>query len=89
MSPGIFPQGTVLGVIFFIIIFKGACLRLTFDERFQTKLSDDANLLQEMVDNLKIFSSERQMLVNTDKSSVMKFSTSRTKDFPAEISLDD
>ena len=136
--PGSSPQGTVLGVILFIIIFNGACLRpsiprpiwpffnkandpaavkmkfvddlsvavrvnletdliedmdrmkpLTFDERFQTKLSDDANLLQEMVDNLKIFSSERQMLVNTDKSSVMKFSTSRTKDFPAEISLDD
>ena len=136
--PGSSPQGTVLGVILFIIIFNGASLRpsiprpiwpffnkksndpealkmkfvddlsiaarvnldadliddierqrpLTFDERFQTKLSDDANVLQEIVDKLKDFASERQMLVNNVKSAVMMFSTSRTKAFPAEISLD-
>jgi hypothetical protein len=60
---------------------------LTFDERFQTKLSDDANVLQEIVDRLKDFAGERQMLVNNDKSSVMMFTTSRTKAFPAEIFL--
>ena len=137
--PGSSPQGTVLGVILFIIIFNGAALRpsiprplwpflskknndpteirmkfvddlsvavkvnlntdivgdigrqkpLNFDERFETKLSDDHNLLQEIIDNLKIFSSARQMIINSEKSSVMKFSQSRTKDFPIEIKLDD
>ena len=135
--PGSSPQGTVLGVILFIIIFNGASLRptiprpiwpffnkksndpealkmkfvddlsiaarvnlnadliddmgrqrpLTFDERFQTKLSDDANMLQEIVNRLKDFAGERQMLVNNDKSSVMMFTTSRIKAFPAEIFL--
>jgi hypothetical protein len=137
--PGSSPQGTVLGVILFIIIFNGASLRptiprpswpifskktndpaaikmkfiddlsvaakvnldvdliidldrpkpLTFEERFQTKLTDEANILQQIVDNLKVFASERQMMINTDKSCVMKFCTSRTKAFPIEIKLDD
>ena len=137
MLPGSSPQGTVLGVILFIIIFNSAALRpviprpsgpllsktndplaikvkfiddlsvaakvnlktdlvsdmgrpkpLTFDERFETKLSDDVNILQQIIDNLNIFASERQMLINSDKSSVMKFSKSRTKSFPAEIKVD-
>ena len=137
--PGSSPQGTVLGVILFIIIFNGACLRptiprpswpffckgrndpadiklkfvddlsvaakvcldddliedtnrakpLSFDERFETKLSEEANTLQKIIDDLQIFASERQMKINNDKSSVIKFSTSRTKAFPAEIKLDD
>ena len=138
MLPGSSPQGTVLGVILFIIIFNSAALRpsiprpswpffskktndplaikvkfiddlsvaakvnletdlvsdigrpkpLTFDERFETKLSDDANILQKIMDNLKIFANERQMVINSDKSVVMKFSKSRTKSFPSEIKVD-
>ena len=127
--PGSSPQGTVLGVILFIIYFNGAALRpsiprpswpffskkrndptaisvkvnldadivddigrqkpLNFEERFETKLGDDKNVLQELIDNLKIFASQRQMIINTRKSSVMKFSKSRTKDFPIELKLDD
>ena len=138
--PGSSPQGTVLGVILFIIIFNGAALRpniprpswpflskttndpvaikmkfiddlsiaarislnsdlvedtldrqkpLTYDERFGTKLSDDSNFLQHIVDSLKEFSNERQMKINSDKSSVMKFCTSRTKAFPTEIKVGD
>jgi hypothetical protein len=138
MLPGSSPQGTVLGVILFIIIFNSAALRpsiprpswpffskktndplaikvkfiddlsvaakvnletdlgsyigrpkpLTFDERFETKLSDDVNILQKIMDNLKIFANERQMVINCDKSVVMKFSKSRTKSFPSEIKVD-
>ena len=62
---------------------------LSFDERFETKLSEEANTLQKIIDDLQIFASERQMKINNDKSSVIKFSTSRTKAFPAEIKLDD
>jgi hypothetical protein len=60
---------------------------LTFDERFETKLVDE-NLLQETINNLRVFANERQMIINTKKSSVMKFSKSRTKDFPVEMKLD-
>ena len=137
--PGSSPQGTVLGVILFIIYFNGAALRpsiprpswpffskkrndptaisvkfvddlslavkvnldadivddigrqkpLNFEERFETKLGDDKNVMQELIDNLKIFAGQRQMIINTRKSSVMKFSKSRTKDFPLELKLDD
>ena len=136
--PGSSPQGTVLGVILFIIIFNGAALRpsiprtswpffskkrndpasvhmkfvddlsvavkvnldddlvnddhirqkpLTFDERFETKLVDE-NLLHETINNLRVFANERQMIINTKKSSVMKFTKSRTKNFPVEMKLD-
>ena len=137
--PGSSPQGTVLGVILYIIIFNGAALRpaiprpswpffskkandpaaiklkfiddlsvaarvnlekdlvddfgrpkpLTFEERFETKLSDDKNILQEIVNNLKTFASERQMAINSDKTVVMQFTKSRTKAFPSEIKISD
>ena len=135
--PGSSPQGTVLGVILFIIIFNGAALRptiprpswpllpkmsnapaaiklkfvddlsiaasvslnndlihvdrqkpLAFEERFGTDLSDDVNILQKIVDQLCEFSDGRQMLLNKDKSKVMKFCMSRTKAFPAEVKID-
>ena len=60
---------------------------LTFDEMFETKLVDE-NLLQETINNLRVFANERQMIINTKKSSVMKFTKSRTKDFPVEMKLD-
>ena len=137
--PGSSPQGTVLGVILFIIIFNGAALRPTiprpscpffskknndpaditvkfvddlsvatrvnldtdlvsdldrpephtFDERFKTKIMDDKNVLQEVIDDLTVFAGQRQMQINAEKSSVMKFTTSRTKAFPSEIKLGD
>jgi hypothetical protein len=37
---------------------------LTFDERFETKLVDE-NLLQETINNLRVFANERQMIINT------------------------
>ena len=139
LLPGSSPQGTVLGVIIFIIIFNGAALRpeiprpswpflskkhndpseikmkfidylsiavkvdleahleadpgrqkpLTFAERFETKQTNENNTMQEIIDNLKVFATERQMLINKEKTSVIKFSKSRTKDFPLEIKLDD
>ena len=139
LLPGSSPQGTVLGVIIFIIIFNGAALRpeiprpswpflskkhndpseikmkfiddlsiavkvdleahleadpgrqkpLTFAERFEVKQTNENNTMQEIIDNLKVFATERQMLINKEKTSVIKFSKSRTKDFPVEIKLDD
>ena len=68
---------------------NGRMKPLNFSERFETKLSEDSNILQELVDSLDIFSNTRQMKINFKKSAVMKFSKSRTKDFPAEIKLDD
>merc|ERR1712106_1270594 len=61
----------------------------TFDERFKTKIMDDKNVLQEVIDDLTVFAGQRQMQINADKSSVMKFTTSRTKAFPSEIKLGD
>ena len=128
--PGSSPQGTVLGVILFIILFNGAALRPsiprpswplfprmsndpeaikvkfiddlsiaakvklsdlvnhdrpgphTYDERLGTKISDDSNILQQIVDNLVVFSEDRQMVINSGKSSIMKICT---KAFPTEI----
>ena len=139
LLPGSSPQGTVLGVILFIIIFNGAALRpaiprpvwpffskkhndpstikmkfvdglsvatrinletdlmsdldrprpLNSDERFETKITDEANALQQVIDNLTVFSRERQMVINSEKSCVMKFIKSKTKDFPSEIKLNE
>ena len=136
--PGSSPQGTVLGVILFIIYFNGAALRPTiprpswpffsrkrndpaavkmkfvddlsiavkvhlqddivddigrqrphtFDERLETKLSE-SNALKDIMDQLEIFSADRQMKVNSGKSCIMKICKSRSKAFPTEIKLDD
>ena len=58
---------------------------LAFAERFKTELANEANIIQKIADGLSKFSEERQMLINSSKSKVMKFSVSRTKDFPAEV----
>ena len=137
LLPGSSPQGTVLGVILFIIIFNGAALRpsiprqswpflskknndpaaitvkfvddlsmavrvnleldLTgdegrpkppnFEERFEYKLKDESNALQVMIDDLRVFANERNMVIDEKKSSVIKFSKSRTKDFPTEMKM--
>ena len=129
--PGSSPQGTVLGVILFIIIFNGAALRpdiprpswpffskmakdpaaiklkfiddlsvaarvnlkkdlvndfgITFDERFETKLSDDKNTLKEIVKNLKLFSSDinqfRQNCCNAVQQVKNKIISLRNKNF--------
>ena len=136
--PGSSPQGTVLGVILFIIYFNGAALRpmisrpswpffsrksndpdaikmkfvddlsiaakvnlkndivvdigrqkpLSYDERLETKV-DDSHVLQQIVDQLEVFSAERQMKVNSDKTCVMKICKSRSKAFPTEIKIGD
>ena len=135
--PGSSPQGTVLGVILFIIYFNGAALRpriprpswffskkrndpvdismkfiddlsvavkvnlkndiievkdrqrpLTYDQRMETKIYDENNL-QQIIQKLEIFSSERQMRINATKSSVMKICKSRTKVYPVEIKCGD
>ena len=62
---------------------------LTFDERFETKLPYDKNILSQIIDKLKVFASERQMDINSDRSSGLMFSKSRTKAFPAEIKVDE
>ena len=41
--------------------------------------------MQRIVDSLNLFAEERQMVINMDKSTVMKFSFSRTQDFPTEV----
>ena len=136
--PGSSPQGTVLGVILFIIYFNGAALcpeiprpswpffykkkndpvavkmkfvddlsiaakislnddlvedlnmvkPLTYDQRFETRIKDSSNILQQITDSLMEFSNERQMKINTGKSCVMKICKSRTKAFPTEIKID-
>ena len=58
---------------------------LTFDERLGTQLKESSNVLQRITDSLLDFSNERQMKVNTKKSSVMKICISRTKTIPIEI----
>ena len=111
--PGSSPQGTVLGVILFIIIFNGAALRPTIPRpswpffskkkndpeavtmkfvddlsiltkinikkdisedtsesqkpltRLGTKLDDGSNVLQHIINDLKLFSDERQLKINS------------------------
>ena len=72
-----------------LVIDSGRPKPLNYEERFETNIKVTSNLLQEMIDDLKIFSSERNMLINEKKSSVMKFTKSRTKDFPTEIKMHD
>ena len=61
---------------------------LTYDQSLETKLNDQ-NILQQMLDQLGIFSEERQMKVNTTKTSVMKICKSRTVTFPVELKMND
>ena len=62
---------------------------LNFAERFESKLTNEGNIMQEIIDNLKVFATERQMVINKEKTSIMKFSKLNSKDFPVEIKLDD
>ena len=62
---------------------------LFFDERFELKLTEEENFMQQIIGNLKVFASERQMLINKDKFCILIISKSRTKDFPLEIKQDD
>ena len=134
--PGSSPQGTVLGVILFIIYFNGAALRpmiprptwpifskrrndpeaismkfiddlsvavkvdlkkdlvedigrakpLSYDQRNETKLVED-NSMQDIVDHLETFSNERQMVISSTKSSIMKICKSKVKAFPVEVKV--
>ena len=60
-------------------------LPVTYAERFGTTISEESNIMQRIIDELGNFSDERQMAINVKKSKVMKFSMSKTKDFPAEV----
>ena len=62
---------------------------LTYDQRFETRINDSSNILQQITDSLVEYSNERQMKVNTGKSCVMKICKSRTKAFPTEIKIDE
>ena len=57
----------------------------TFEERLGTVVSEEANAMQRIVDGLAEFADKRQMVINCEKSKVMRFSMSRTKDFPIEV----
>ena len=60
-------------------------LPVTYAERFGTTISEESNIMQRIIDELGNFSDERQMAINVKKSKVMKFSMSKTKDFPVEV----
>ena len=45
---------------------------LNFAERFKSKLTNEGNIMQEFIDNLKVFATERQMVINKEKTSIMK-----------------
>ena len=53
-----------------------------------TDISEEAKVLQRIVDELSVFSNNRQMRINSTKSKIMKISMSRTKDFPTDIEVD-
>ena len=128
--PGSSPQGTVLGVILFMVFFNGAALRPSIPRPswpllprmskdpvaiklkyvddisiatsinlnkdlvsvdtglLGTDISEEAKVLQKIMDELSVFANNRQMMINSDKSKIMKISMSRTKDFPTDIEVD-
>ena len=58
---------------------------LAYNERTQQVLSSSDNPMQEELDNLTIFASENLMKIKEKKTNVMKFSFSRSYDFPPEL----
>ena len=60
---------------------------LTFDQMQELKVSDSANTLQIMMDDLLEFANQRQMIINAKKTCVMKICKSRTISYPTEIKV--
>ena len=71
------------------VINKSRQRPLTFDQRQETEISESSNTLQHLVDSLVGFSEDKQMKINSTKSSVMKICKSRTRVYPTEIVVGD
>ena len=64
----------------------GRAKPLTYDQRNETKLVEE-NIMQDIVDHLETFSNEKQMVINSSKSSIMKLCRSKVKAFPVEVKV--
>ena len=67
---------------------KERAMPLTYDERTQQIINPEFNYLQEDLNNLKVFTSSKQLKIKESKTEVMKFNFSKTHDFPPELTLE-
>ena len=62
---------------------------LDFHDRFSLKLPASQSILQHQLDDLKIFTSEHSMKLNSRKTKCMPYINSKTKDFMPQLRLED
>ena len=60
---------------------------LSYSERTEQILPQEVNMLQHLLQDIETFSIHNGMKVNQQKTKAMKFSRSKTKDFPLEVSF--
>ena len=59
---------------------------LSYDQRNETKRVED-NRMKDIVDHLETFSNERQMVISSTKSSILKICKSKVKACPVEVKV--
>ena len=60
---------------------------LDYNERTRQVLPLENNQMQELLNNLEMFTSQKQLKIKERKTNVIKFNFSRTQDFPPELGI--
>ena len=60
---------------------------LDYNERTRQVLPLENNQMQELLNNLEMFTSQKQLKIKERKTNVIKFKFSRTQDFPPELDI--
>ena len=62
---------------------------LTFSERTGHSLPKEHNMVQSYIEDIETFTVDNKMIINKNKTTVMKFTRARKYDFPLEICFSD
>ena len=77
----------IFDVIDISFVLNHSCFILNFHERTEHVLPMDSNCLQSELNDLHSYTIENLMKINVNKTKIMLFNTSKSYDFPPELSL--